>query len=283
MAAASASSAGWKGAALYLDEGNGQLNEIGSTDRNRSVVGSILEDLSGSQSVLLENGSSVLVELASDDQALSGAGWEGLADGANLAVIGGELIQYGSAEHITGRQWRIHHLLRGRGGTEAIAQTGHISGAPFALVDDTATRLDPSAFADRSDATIAAIGLADAQPVTAPLVNGGIATRPLTPVHPSARLTPSGSLELCWFRRARGAWNWLDGIDAALVEQSESYRVGIGPINGPLAVWEVSQPTLNLDASTFADLSSNYPGQKIWVRQVGTHDVSDPLLLFTFS
>ncbi len=38
-----------------------------------------------------------------------------------------------------------------------------------------------------------------------------------------------GALTLGWTRRARGAWDWLDGVEAPLVEESELYRVGYGP------------------------------------------------------
>ncbi len=280
LAALSAETAGWKGAALYADA-DGQLNEIATADRNRSVVGTTVQELPPSQSVLLENGSSVLIELVAEDQALTNTDWAGLSNGQNLAVVGGELIQFGTAEHVSGKRWRISHLLRGRGGTETLAIRGHPVGTAFAMVDESAIRLDAADFASRDNANIAAIGLADDEPVYAPLTNGGIATKPLAPVHGSARESAAGGLELCWIRRARGAWNWPDGVDAALVEQSESYRVGLGTVAAPDLTWDVSDPQLLIDASTHAGLQTNHAGKPFWVRQIGTHALSDPLLLHT--
>lgn len=57
--------------------------------------------------------------------------------------------------------------------------------------------------------------------------------------------------------------------------------MGLGPVEGPLLFWDVTAPSLALDAPTVAVLESDHPGEDLWVRQVGSHAQSDPLLLTT--
>jgi hypothetical protein len=52
--------------------------------------------------------------------------------GANLALIGDELIQFGRAEQLGPGLFRLSHLLRGRRGTEWAA-AGHSVGDVFCL------------------------------------------------------------------------------------------------------------------------------------------------------
>ena len=88
-----------------------------------------------------------------------------------------------------------------------------------------------------------------------------------------------GSLSLAWTRRARGAWTWLDGVDAPLHEQSEAYEVVLGPPAAPLAAWNTALPALTISAAELASLSATASGQPIQVRQKGSYALSPPLYL----
>lgn len=279
-AAPSSNSAGWAGAALYVDNA-GELVPLGSIGRQRSIIGTIDADLAPSPSMLLERQAVMTVTLAATDLALTNAGAAALAAGANRAMIGNEILQYACATALGGGKWRLEGLLRGRGGTEAMAQSGHLAGAGFVLLDDTLRPLDTQIVGDSAVATIVAIGLGDSAPVTVTVTNPGLTLRPPCPVHPRAITQADGSLVLCWIRRARGAWGWRDGVDVPLVEQTESYLVGLGPVSAPDLQWEVSSPTLLLDPATVASLASTHSGAAIWVRQIGNHALSYPLLLTT--
>src|SRR3546814_5498800 len=59
-----------------------------------------------------------------------------LLAGANRAMIGNELVQFGGAEQLGPALWRLTRLLRGRAGTEVAA--AHGTGTPFVLLDDPA-------------------------------------------------------------------------------------------------------------------------------------------------
>ncbi|WP_336979404.1 phage tail protein [Altererythrobacter fulvus] len=281
-AAPSSAGAGWRGAALHAER-DGVLAPLGGTGARRCVIGHSAGPVPPSPAMLLERGASIDVMLASADFALTSTTPEALANGANRALLGGEVIQFAAATALGGGTWRLAGLLRGRGGTEDAAQAGHPAGTVFVLLDGTARLLDPVKVGPSQGTLILAQGLADAEPVSAPIANPGLSLRPLAPVHPRVQRPGDGGLTLGWTRRARGAWGWADEVDVPLAEQMEAYRVGLGPTDAPLAAWDVSAPALTLSAGTLAPLRAAHPGAPFWVRQVGSFAQSHPLFLTTLS
>jgi len=277
-AAASSQSAGWKGAALYRQEA-GNLVPIGNTEPRRSILGSTRMVLPPSPALLLERFASIEVELVSEDFVLVDASLASLASGANRALIGDEIVQFASAAYLGAARWRLTGLLRGRGGTEAAALAGHSLSADFVLLDDTLVALDPEQLGGAGAVGVAALSLADPEPVLAQLANPGLSLKPLSPVHPRATRSADGRLVLEWTRRARGAWTWEDQLSTPLIEPTESYLVGLGAVDQPTMRWEVGQPRLDLAPDQRASLAAAHAGQPLWVRQVGLHGLSDPLLL----
>ncbi|MGB3166241.1 MAG: phage tail protein, partial [Alteraurantiacibacter sp.] len=274
--AATSESAGWRGAALYAETGAG-LEPVGSTGTRRSVVGTTLGILPARATPLLDRHSQVNVQLASVDFVLENRSLKDLAQGANRALIGEEIVQFAVAEPLGDARWRLSGLLRGRGGTEHLAQAERGAGARFVLLDESLVALDMAAIG-RSD-TLAAIGLADEDPAFATIAGPGFSLRPLTPVHPRVRKLADGGLDLGWTRRARGAWTWDSTVEVPLAEQSESYEVGIGDPDAPLASYTTSEPSLSVASAALAGRA----GEPLWVRQIGTHARSLPLLLTTLS
>ena len=276
-AATSSASDGWPGALLYTDRGEDLLMPLAPSGRRRATMGTATTRLGAASPLLVDRGNAVIVELLSASMLLADATPDDVARGANQALLGTEYIQFQRATPLGNRLWRLEHLLRGRGGTES-AIGAHQAGEPFVLIDGAATALDPLLVGTAPQTRIAAIGLADAEPVRAEIVCRGIGLRPLSPVHPRV-VRSGGALVLTWTRRARGAWAWLDGVDAPLHEQAERYDVGYGPPDAPLARWQTDAPTLTLDAATVSDLSARLPGGAFHVRQRGSYAVSEPLLL----
>jgi hypothetical protein len=280
-AAVSSASSSWRGAALYVQQG-AELVPLGPSGRKRSVIGTSVSALRSSPGSLLDRAASIDVELVSSDFALYPCSLEELAGAANLARAGGEVLQFLQAERLGDVSWRITGLLRGRGGTEAAAIAGCPAGAAFVLLDDAPTALDAAQVGDGA-ATIAAIGLADPDPVYAAVADPGLSRRPLSPVHGLVREKPDGSLSCVWCRRSRGSWRWLDGVETPLNEQSEAYLVGVGSTDAPDLRWETALPQLELDAAGWAAVRSAHAGKPLWVRQVGTFALSPALLLTTIS
>jgi hypothetical protein len=280
FAAASATSAGWRGAALYVEQGTA-LVSIGSSGRRRSVIGTTATTLAPSAGLLLDRNDRLEVALLSTDFILDPTDLAEIAGGATMVLVGDEVLQFLDAEQISDARWRLTGLLRGRGGTEPMARQGAPAGAAFVLLDDAPIALDPAKVGEGT--TIAAIGLADPEPVYAPLQNAGISQRPLMPVHGRALMRIDGSLRLEWCRRSRGSWLWLDGVDVPLNEQTEAYVVGIGVVGIPDLQWEKTSPLLEEDETIGSSIRSAQAGSLLWGQLVGTAARSPPLLLMTIA
>jgi hypothetical protein len=280
FAAGSSASSGWTGAMLYVDRAGGLVPLIGTGNR-RSIIGSTITALAPGDPHLVDRSSVFDVQLASPDFVLNSRLIEDLAQGANRALVGAEIIQFASAEALGNGLWRIRGILRGRGGTEHHALLAQAPGKSFALLDDRTVSLDGNEIGPAT--AIAAIGLADIGAVNAEIAGVGSTLRPLTPVHPRARLAADGSLDLSWTRRARGAWSWSGTVEPPLAEQSERYEVGLGNPDQPAASWEVVTPQLSVGAAVRAQLQAQHPGALLWVRQIGSFARSQPLLLTSIS
>ena len=277
-AAASSASAIWPGAALYLDQGDGQLEPLGSSGRTRSIAGRALTALGSASPHLFDRSGTVTVELLTSTMLLADSTPRQLAAGANRALLGSELIQFARATPLGAGQWQLSGLLRGRGGTES-AIAGHAAGEPFVLLDGTPVPLDGTMIGQNPAALIVAIGVGDSDPVTTTIRCRGLTQQPLFPVHPQATANPDGSLTLGWTRRARGAWTWRDGVDTPLHEQSESYDVVVGDPAAPVMQWTTAGPSLVISSAQLASLRAIASGAPVCVRQRGTYGLSEPLLL----
>lgn len=282
FAAVSSPAKGWSGAALFVDPGDGSLAPLGGSGRNRAIVGTALDVLGPASPLLFDRANQVTVQLADPDFVLQDATGRQLAQGANRALVGAELIQFGRATPLGGGQWRLDTLLRGRGGGEALV-AGHASGETFVLLDDSLVQLDAAAVGTAANASIAALGRYDLTPVLSPIAARGATVQPLSPVHPSAQTMADGGLALSWIRRARGAWTWSDGVDVPLHEEAEAYDVSFGPADAPLARWSVAEPTLTLSSQALADLRAALPQGTFAVRQRGSYASSPPLELLRLS
>nr|WP_314465084.1 phage tail protein [uncultured Novosphingobium sp.] len=279
FAALSSAGSNWSGAALFADRGDGALHPLGPSGRKRATMGRATDALPPISPLLFDRRSRLEVTLVDAAMQLVAATTRQLAEGANLAFLGEEMIQFARATSLGNGRWRLEGLLRGRGGTEG-AVSGHVAGESFVLLDGSAVALDPALVGTAMNRRVVALGRGDAGPVTAPLQASGLTLRPLAPVHPRAAMLQDDTLRLEWTRRARGNWVWQDGIDVPLMEHAESYLVTVGPLAAPLASWTVSSSRLDIPPGTLAHLAALAPGEILRVRQQGTYALSDPLPLF---
>jgi hypothetical protein len=282
FAAASAQNSAWRGAALFAVQGTA-LIDLGTTGTQRALMGVLDEPLASSQALLLEPRAEIVVALVAEDLGLPETDMAGLAAGANRVMVGGELIQFMRADPLGEGRWRLSGLLRGRAGTEPQGARGHAAQTPVVVIDDSLVPLDPLLAPPSSNTRIAAIGTGDTDTVIAPLANAGLSRRPPCPVHPRARREADGTTQFSWTRRARGQWRWEDSVEVPLVEEREAYVVGYGPVDAPHVVWQRDVPSLRLSAAELAALPATHAPAALWVKQVGTHDHSAPLLLASLS
>ncbi|MCK9540996.1 MAG: phage tail protein [Novosphingobium sp.] len=278
FAALSSSGQHWQGAALFVDHGDGELDSLGVSGRTHAVMGTTENGLSAANPLFFDRHSTLTVTLTRTATMLADASPRQLWAGANRALVGNEIIQFGRAERLGPGRWKLSGLLRGRGGTES-GTAGHAPGEPFVLLDERLVALDPAVIGLTPGAEIVALGRRDDEAVSSPMRLRGITQRPLSPVHPASGLMTDGSLRLRWIRRARGAWLWRDGVDVPLQEQTESYQVSFGTPAATVGNWVTTSPVLTLPPAIFAQLAAAAPDGRFSVRQIGSYAMSDPLLL----
>ena len=274
-AATSSDAVGWTGAALYKKTGVGALAYVRPALRSRAVIGTLTTRLRAASPHIVDRHGGVVIELLPSDQALVDCDMASLANGANRARIGSEIVQFAKATALGDGRWRIEQLLRGRGGTEAeIAD--HEPGTQFVLLDERLTPLPPSAIDNPVPDAIVALGNSDPEPVVAPFENAGLSLRPLVPVHGRAETFADGSILVNWVRRARGGWQWLNQVETPLNEASEAYEISARTAEGETLFWEAKTSSLlisPLDAERLAPLRT------IEIRQRGRVSLSLPLVL----
>ena len=278
LAAAAGASAGWRRASLLssLDDG-GSWQDAGSTAAP-AVLGAALEVLPPGPATLIDARHAIEVELQHDGMWLHNASDAALADGANLALIGEELVQFGRAEWLGERRFRLSRLLRGRRGTEWAAGL-HVTGESFLLVEKgalAAIELPPSSIGGQLKVSASGIGDGDS-PAVASLPVSGEALRPPAPVHLRARRLTNGDVDIGWVRRSRLGWSWTSGSGTPLGEESESYRLALRT--------DGSERTLELAAARYSYTAAEQAADgaagalTIEIAQAGTQAMSRPATL----
>ena len=232
LVAAAGESPGWRRAALLLSSDGGMRWIAAGETALPATLGVVASHVHWAPATLRDLTGSVDVVLAHDGMALAGADDAALDAGANLALLGDELIQFGIAEQHGARRWRLSRLLRGRRGTERAAGSQAI-GDRFILIEpDTVKPIDIAVASIGRPLQLMASGIGDLTgPVAATIVPGGLSVRPPVPVHLHVQPTEEG-MRITWVRRSRAGWRWIDGVDAPLIEEQEAYRLVISPPGG---------------------------------------------------
>ncbi len=223
---------GWTGATILRELGEDD-ETIVTLDRS-AVIGTTTTVLAAGTSDVFDRINSVDVILLGD-QTLVSTSEINVLNGANIAIIGDEVIQFANATALGANQYRLSTLLRGRLGTEhRIAN--HVSGERFVLLDAAVTplRLALSTIGQVWNLRASTFGtsLDDGSQSTVTLV--GESLRPLSPVAISAVREVGNDVRIRWLRRARIDGGLRDGVDIPLMEQSEAYEIDI--LNGATVV-----------------------------------------------
>jgi hypothetical protein len=263
---------GWRRAALLASEDDGQSWEaIGSTGAP-AVLGTLLGLPEAAPATLEDRRSTIAVTFPHDEVALAGATAAALDLGANLAMVGDELLQFGEAMQVAPGRWELRRLWRGRRGTEAAIGSQRV-GDRFALVHANALHwFEPKRVGAGVQLRLRAAGIGDgpdgaglAVPVT------GWSLRPPSPVHLAADVLADGAVQLEWVRRSRSGWRWRDGADVPLSEDAEAYDVRLVSADGSIIRLGCTAPSLRIPG----DLVPASP-LRIEVRQIGAHGPSAP-------
>ena len=269
LVAASSASRGWSARSLLVS-GAGQDFATRSAAR-KSLLGRALSVLPHAEPYLVDTVNSVDVELVDQQQWLTSCDDEMLSEGANLAVLGTEIVQFGEVTPLGEGRFRLARLLRGRGGTE-FASASHSSGETFCLVDGHSLR--PLVLPHWLRGSVLTASGRDGS--TSSLRFDGLSMTPLSPCNLAGAVNAAGDLELRWTRRSRSGLAWLDEVDAPLGESREQYRVSISGSAGDLEL-TTEEPTLVLPAADVALLGVG--PATLQVRQVGDWAASRPAQL----
>jgi len=275
--AAAGAEEGWRRAALSTSYDSGESWQAAGGTAAAASIGTALTVLPPAGSALFDRDSTIEVELANDAMWLEGRSDDALVDGANLAAVGDELIQFGDAEPLGDRRFRLSRLLRGRRGTEWAA-ADHEVGDDFTLIEpERLVVVEAPAGSPGGEARITAAGVGDLPgAASASIEIAGATLRPPAPVHLTARETGSGDLDISWVRRSRHGWSWLSGSETPLAEEAERYRLVIFGAGFERNV----EPHSPFYLYSAAQRAEDGPGPvEIAVSQLGTFAASRPALL----
>lgn len=278
--AAAGVSPGWRRASLLMStDDSARWDAVGGTAAP-AVIGVATTILPDADPALFDHAGTVEVELLNGAMLLEDADDAALLGGANLALLGEELIQFGHAEPLGDARWRLSRLLRGRRATEGAIDT-HATGERFVLIEAaTLARLAPPVAAMGGAVRIMASGVGDiAAPAEddVPAMSGGV--RPFAPI----RLTAGridGGYRLSWVRRSRAGWAWNDGGDVPMGEGRELYRLTFRRSDGSVRIIETDTAScFYADAEVAADVAVGGPAVEIMVAQIGDHAPSPDTVL----
>jgi hypothetical protein len=227
--AANGASESWRLASIWHSTDNGTSYAQAAIISAPTIIGVAQTGLGAGSADIWDMASSVDVELLSPLSDLQSRAAADVLAGANLALLGDELIQFSQVEILSARHYRLKGLLRGRRGTEHLMGS-HAVGERFVLLDPLPAGRDGLPLAQigqtvRFKAISPQEGLGDVSAQS--LVFNAHALRPLSPVALKAGLQANGDTLCTWIRRSRAGFDWIDGVDAPLAEDSELYQISI--------------------------------------------------------
>lgn len=240
----------WNGASLYKSLDGGVSYAPVFTYSVAATLGVVTAALGGwSGGNVFDRTGTMRVRLTHG--TLSSATELAVLNGANVAAVGGEVIQFTTATLVGTNEWELSGLLRGRNGTEYAFDT-HGAGETFVLLTDATVRLTTLQYEEVGLARKYK-GVSSGQPVsdaTAETVTlEGNSVRPLAPVHVRATRDLSGNITLTWVRRARVNGAWRNGMDVPLDEPAEAYEVDVYDGATVVRTLTSSSPTVGYTAA----------------------------------
>ncbi|HAX90907.1 MAG TPA: hypothetical protein DCY07_01700 [Rhodospirillaceae bacterium] len=215
---------GWQGATLWRSEDQVNFSRV-MTVTDAATSGVAVSAMAARSVHVMDRVSTVRVQLLRG--SLSSCTEEQLLNGANAALIGGEIVQFQTASLIETGLYELSGFLRGRRGT---ASAAHQLGEAFVLLDETCVQFLPAVLTDRNKVVhfraVSDGGSLDfAQDI--PFAFGFRTLAPLAPVHLRGVREDGGDVAISWVRRARKNAAWADYIDVPLDESEERYVVEV--------------------------------------------------------
>ncbi len=222
-----AGSAGWRGAHLQWRVA-GAVDDVSlGVVSDNPPAGQLLAAMGEGFAGVWDWRSELLLKALDDNNPLQSRPRGAVLQGANLVLIGSELIQFQEAEARPQGVMAVRGLLRGAYGTEP---TPHAHGERWALLSPKANvRVPLQADWASGEVTIEAIGQGDwPEPAAARLLVQGRGRFRFAPCHVSLEKQGNGDLVVRWIERTRDQFEWKDTI----VGSPGFYVVELRPLEG---------------------------------------------------
>lgn len=247
-------SPGWQGANILRlsDFGDTVISDVTSP----AVIGTVVGTLGNGIAQRIDYVHSIDVALLGDAR-LNSVTLAAMLDGANVALVGNEIIQFADVEDLGDGVYRLRTLLRGRLGTEQYC-SGHDTTERFVLLDSalTTTSVAPTEAGNSWNIRAVSVGSSLDAGTQFSVVLKAQSLKPYAPVHVGAR--KSGShIVITWVRRARIDGGMRPSVDIPLMEEREEYELRIMSGSAVKRSWRVNSP---IQTYTLAEQTADFGG-----------------------
>lgn len=181
-------------------------------------------------------------------------------NGANVALLGKEIIQWVNSTDLGDNIFRLSRLLRGRLGTE-LFMNSHVSGETFVILDTDSVRRVVQNTNDTNVQRffrILGAGLPLYSSVVTPVINTGFSQKPWKASQIRSSRDGPGEITTTWYRRTRINIEWQDFVDVPLGQEQESYEIDI--LNNAGVVVRTLETTTTTAVYTVADQTTDFGG-----------------------
>jgi len=264
----------WNGASLYESVDNGTTWTAIASQSTADVIGTMVAPLADYGGGNVMDASTVL-EVTLHSGTLISVTDDALMNGANMCVVGKELLQFRDASLVSPLTYECTNLLRGRRGTEAVVPA-HGEDELFVLMPVTQIKSSPSSlFQSRLyKAVTAGSAIASASAVT--FANMGASARPYSPVHVQGAPNASDDIVIDWVRRTRigGIMNAFGDVPLSEVTEAYVLQVWNAGYSECARIIQVAVPTATYpSADQVTDFGALQQEVYVSVGQVGSYQL----------
>lgn len=216
----------WTGSAVYRSDDSGANYALMQTLTAQATIGAVLNIIPAGTVYTWDNSTTIDVLLTFGQ--LQSVTDIAVLNGANVCVIGDEVIQFQTATLLDTNKYRISNLLRGRLGTEW-AVGSHIAGERFIMLTNALARelMASSGWGIAKKFKPVTVGSTLGATTAQDFTYAAKALKPYSPVHIEGSRNVGGDLTITWKRRTRIGGDWRDAVDIPLSEEAERYEVEI--------------------------------------------------------
>lgn len=258
-------STGWRGADVQLLEG-GALRTIGRVSGGTPPHGVLVDALEPGPLLVWDEHNHLLVAPVSGEASFQSSSAADVLAGANLAMVGGEILQYRDASVLPNGQVRLSGLLRGRFGT-GFRMVPHGAGSRvIGLQADRIVNLSLAEEAEGRAIDLVALGAGDPPGGTSgSFLFEALADCALAPVHLEVELMPDSAIRTRWRARSARSWAWGSADPGAM-----SFWWHLRAGDGRIARIRTDVPELAVDAERqIAEFGEVCAHGDIWVEVIG--------------